>query len=244
MIVRASRKPANQRKTVRPLLILVEQCHSVTVHLPATVSRYDHAALLREKRHHALPRRPGDVLPQALQPSTVDFVVTDPPYGLGFMEKDWDFDVPGPAYWKTIRRLCKPGALLLAFGGTGLGTGSSARSRMPGWEIRDCLMWLYGQGFPKSLDISKALDKAAGAEREIVGRRSHRTSAATATRTGSGTARPATSKFSTPFRPQNLPNAGTVGVIPETGLGTDRSGHEVARWHLRAERRSATASPA
>ena len=75
-------------------------------------------------------------------------------------------------------------------------------------------MWLYGQGFPKSLDISKALDKAAGAEREVVGRRPNRTSAATATRTGSDTARPATSRFLTPFRPPNLPNAGTVGARP------------------------------
>ena len=113
-----------------------------------------------------------DVLPQALQPSTVDFVVTDPPYGLGFMEKEWDFDVPGPAYWKTIARVCKPGALLLAFGGTRTWHRLVGAIEDAGWEIRDCLMWLYGQGFPKSLDISKALDKAAGAAREVVGRRS------------------------------------------------------------------------
>ena len=48
----------------------------------------------------------------------VDYVVTDPPYGLGFMEKDWDLDVPGPVFWKTIESVCKPGDLLLAFGGT------------------------------------------------------------------------------------------------------------------------------
>ena len=113
-----------------------------------------------------------DVLPQALQPSTVDFVVTDPPYGLGFMEKDWDFDVPGPAFWTAIAGVCKPGALLLAFGGTRTWHRLVGAIEDAGWEIRDCLMWLYGQGFPKSLDISKALDKTAGAEREVVGRRS------------------------------------------------------------------------
>ena len=113
-----------------------------------------------------------EVLPQAVQPSMVDFVVTDPPYGLGFMEKDWDFDVPGPAFWKTIAGVCKPGALLLAFGGTRTWHRLVGAIEDAEWEIRDCLMWLYGQGFPKSLDISKALDKAAGAEREVVGRRS------------------------------------------------------------------------
>ena len=139
-----------------------------------------------------------------MQPNMVDFVVTDPPYGLGFMEKDWDFDVPGPAYWKTIAGVCKPGALLLAFGGTRTWHRLVGAIEDADWEIRDCLMWLYGQGFPKSLDISKALDKAAGAEREVVGRRSQPDIRGEASRTGSGTARPATSRSSTPFRPREL----------------------------------------
>ena len=101
-----------------------------------------------------------DVLPQAMQPNMADFVITDPPYGLGFMEKDWDFDVPGPAYWKTIAGVCKPGALLLAFGGTRTWHRLTGAIEDAGWNIRDCLMWLYGQGFPKSLDISKAFCKA------------------------------------------------------------------------------------
>ncbi len=100
-----------------------------------------------------------EVLPQAMRPDMVDFVVTDPPYGLGFMEKDWDFDVPGPACWKTIAGVCKPGTLMLAFGGTRTWHRLVGAIEDAGWEIRDCLMWLYGQGFPKSLDISKALDK-------------------------------------------------------------------------------------
>ena len=57
-----------------------------------------------------------DMLP-TLPASSVDYVVTDPPYGLGFMEKDWDHEVPGPAFWQAIDRVCKPGSALLAFGG-------------------------------------------------------------------------------------------------------------------------------
>ena len=109
-----------------------------------------------------------DVLPQ-LPEASVDCTVTDPPYGLHFMEKGWDHDVPGPAYWQAIARVCKPGALLLAFGGTRTYHRLACAIEDAGWEIRDCLMWLQGQGFPKALDISKALDKAAGAEREVVG---------------------------------------------------------------------------
>ena len=110
-----------------------------------------------------------DVLPEAIQPNTVDFVITDPPYGLSFMERDWDFEVPGPTYWETIANVCKPGALLLAFGGTRTYHRLTCAIEDAGWEIRDCLMWLYSQGFPKSLDISKAIDKAAGVEREVIG---------------------------------------------------------------------------
>jgi hypothetical protein len=71
---------------------------------------------------------------------------------------------------KACFRVVKPGGLLLAFGGTRTFHRLACGIEDAGWEIRDCLMWLYGQGFPKSLDISKAIDKAAGAEREVVGR--------------------------------------------------------------------------
>ena len=100
----------------------------------------------------------------------VDHVVTDPPYGLSFMEAGWDQAVPGPDYWRAISTICKPGAMLLAFGGTRTFHRLTCAIEDAGWEIRDCLMWLYGQGMPKSLDISKAIDKAAGAERKVVGR--------------------------------------------------------------------------
>lgn len=89
-----------------------------------------------------------------------DHVVTDPPYGLGFMEADWDQAVPGPGYWRAIMAACKPGALLLAFGGTRTHHRLTCAIEDAHWEIRDCLMWLYGQGFPKAPDIGKMIDKS------------------------------------------------------------------------------------
>ena len=102
---------------------------------------------------------------------SVDAFVTDPPYELGFMGKAWDSS--GIAYdatvWTEALRVAKPGAHLLAFGGTRTFHRLTCAIEDAGWEIRDCVMWVYGSGFPKSLDVSKAIDKAAGAEREVVG---------------------------------------------------------------------------
>ena len=98
-------------------------------------------------------------------------VVSDPPYGLEFMGKDWDAGVPGVHFWQLIAAACLPGAPLLAFGGSRTFHRLVCAIEDAGWEVRDTLMWLHGQGFPKSLDISKAIDKAAGAEREVVGSR-------------------------------------------------------------------------
>lgn len=86
-------------------------------------------------------------------------IVTDPPYGLSFMGKDWDHSVPGVAFWKEALRVCKPGSMMLCFGGTRTYHRLTCAIEDAGWEIRDCLMWLYGSGFPKSLDISKSIDK-------------------------------------------------------------------------------------
>lgn len=107
--------------------------------------------------------------------NTIDAVVTDPPYGLSFMGKEWDHGVPGIPFWQETLRVCKPGAHMLAFGGTRTHHRLTTTIEDAGWEIRDCLMWVYGSGFPKSLDVSKAIDKAAGAEREVVGKREHPT---------------------------------------------------------------------
>src|SRR6185437_12416714 len=106
----------------------------------------------------------------ALPDNSVDTIITDPPYGLEFMGKGWDKGVPGVEFWKEFLAVAKPGAMLLAFGGTRTFHRMTAAIEDAGWEIRDCLMWLYGSGFPKSLDISKAIDKSKGAEREITGK--------------------------------------------------------------------------
>ena len=95
---------------------------------------------------------------------SIDTIITDPPYGLKFMGKEWDHGVPGVPFWEAAFRVAKPGAFLLAFGGTRTFHRLTCAIEDAGWEIRDCIMWLYGSGFPKSLDISKAIDKAAGEE--------------------------------------------------------------------------------
>jgi len=100
---------------------------------------------------------------------SVDSIVTDPPYGLSFMGKGWDKGVPGVEFWVEALRVAKPGAHLLAFGGTRMVHRLAVAIEDAGWEIRDRIHWVYGSGFPKSHDVSKAIDKAAGAEREVVG---------------------------------------------------------------------------
>lgn len=101
---------------------------------------------------------------------SIDSVITDPPYGLEFMGKVWDKDVPVTAVWEGCLRVAKPGAFLLAFGGTRTYHRLACAIEDAGWEIRDCVMYVYGSGFPKSHNIGKAIDKAAGAEREVVGK--------------------------------------------------------------------------
>jgi hypothetical protein len=113
----------------------------------------------------------GDCLEmmRELPEASIDSIVTDPPYGLSFMGKGWDRGVPGVEYWTEAIRVAKPGAHLVAFGGTRTYHRLAVAIEDAGWEVRDCFVWAYGQGFPKSLDVSRQIDKAAGAEREIVG---------------------------------------------------------------------------
>jgi DNA modification methylase len=103
--------------------------------------------------------------------ASIDAVVTDPPYELSFMSRKWDGT--GIAYdvgmWREVLRTLKPGGHLLAFGGTRTSHRMVCAIEDAGFEIRDSIHWVYSQGFPKSLDVSKAIDKAAGAEREILG---------------------------------------------------------------------------
>lgn len=99
----------------------------------------------------------------------VDSIVTDPPYGLSFMNKKWDYDVPSVEFWKEVYRVLKPGGHILSFGGTRTYHRMVVNMEDAGFEIRDQIMWVYGSGFPKSHNIGKAVDKLEGNEREVVG---------------------------------------------------------------------------
>ena len=142
----------------------------------------------------------GDCLEELkkLEDNSVDAVICDPPYGLsntkptqvadvlaawvtgdtekvpakrgGFMGADWDSFVPPPAVWEECMRVLKPGGHMAVFAGARTQDFMGLSIRLAGFEIRDTLGWIYGSGFPKSMDVSKAIDKAAGAEREVVGR--------------------------------------------------------------------------
>jgi DNA modification methylase len=127
----------------------------------------------------------GDCLDKLkeLEDNSIDSIVTDPPYGLsaapnsgksskgGFMGKQWDYDVPSVDIWKECLRVLKPGGHLLAFAGSRTYHRMAVRIEDAGFEIRDMISWLYGSGFPKSMDISKQIDKKFGKldEREVVG---------------------------------------------------------------------------
>ncbi len=100
----------------------------------------------------------------------LDAVVTDPPYGISFMNKKWDRDTPDVEYWKIVKAALLPGAHLLAMGGTRTYHRLACAIEDAGLEVRDCVMWLYAMGFPKSLDVGKAIDRAAGVKREMVGK--------------------------------------------------------------------------
>lgn len=113
--------------------------------------------------------RLGDCLEQLrLMPeNSVDSVVTDPPYGLSFMGKKWDYDVPSSEVFREILRVLKPGGHMLCACGTRTQHRMAVNIEDAGFEIRDVITWLYGSGFPKSMDISKAIDKQAGVERNL-----------------------------------------------------------------------------
>jgi DNA modification methylase len=109
---------------------------------------------------------------KAMPDNSVDSIVTDPPYELGFMGKSWD--ASGIAFnvevWREALRVMKPGGHLIAFSGSRTYHRMAVAIEDAGFEIRDQIMWVYGSGFPKSHNISKGLDKASGAEREVVGK--------------------------------------------------------------------------
>ena len=105
---------------------------------------------------------------KTLPDNSVDSVVTDPPYGLKFMGKQWDYDVPSVELWKECYRVLKPGGYLLSFGSSRTYHRMAVKVEDAGFEIRDQIMWVYGSGFPKSHNVGKAVDKILGNEREII----------------------------------------------------------------------------
>jgi len=115
----------------------------------------------------------GDSLQELkkLPPNSIDSVVTDPPYGLSFMGKAWDYDVPTKELWIEVLRVLKPGGYLLAFAGTRTQHRMAVNIEDAGFEIRDMIAWIYGSGFPKSHNIGKAVDKQQGNDREVTGER-------------------------------------------------------------------------
>ena len=106
-----------------------------------------------------------------LPDNSIDSVVTDGPYGLKFMNRKWDYDVPSVEFWSEVYRVLKPGGYVLSFGGTRTYHRMVVNIEDAGFEIRDQIMWLYGSGFPKSHNIGKAVDKLQGNDREVVGER-------------------------------------------------------------------------
>ena len=107
--------------------------------------------------------------------NSIDAVVTDPPYGISFMGKKWDYEVPSVKIWKECLRVLKPGGYLLSFASTRTQHRMCCNIEDAGFEIRDMLAWVYGSGFPISHNIGKAVDKMAGAERKIIGIKKHPT---------------------------------------------------------------------
>ena len=98
-----------------------------------------------------------------MEPESVDAIVTDPPYGLSFMSAKWDATPPGVQWAEACYRVLKPGGHIVAFGGTRTWHRLAVAIEDAGFEMRDSLAWLYGSGFPKSMNVGKAIDKAAGA---------------------------------------------------------------------------------
>lgn len=112
----------------------------------------------------------GDCLDKLkeLEDNSIDSIVTDPPYGLSFMGKKWDYDVPSVEIWQECLRVLKPGGHLLAFAGSRTYHRMAVRIEDAGFDIRDQIMWIYGSGFPKSHNVGKSIDKMQGNQRQVV----------------------------------------------------------------------------
>jgi site-specific DNA-methyltransferase (adenine-specific) len=153
-----------------------------------------------------------------LDDCSIDAVVTDPPYELGFMGKKWDSS--GIAFnvevWLECLRVLKPGGHLLAFSGTRTYHRMTVAIEDAGFEVRDMIAWISNKTFPKSQNISKAIDKAAGAEREVIGSQKLTGNAAQTTKEKGGT-----------FASSNINSIGVEPIeVPLTAPATD----EARQW--------------
>jgi site-specific DNA-methyltransferase (adenine-specific) len=157
-----------------------------------------------------------DVLDQ-LEPNSIDAVVTDPPYEINFMNKGWDNTgiVFQKETWEKVLRVLKHGGHLLAFNHSRTFHRMAVAIEDAGFQIRDTIMWLYGSGFPKSHDVSKAIDRQAGAEREVVGSKKLGGNAAQSTKEKGGT---------------YASNTNSIGVLPIDVDITAPATDEAKQW--------------
>lgn len=113
----------------------------------------------------------GDCLDvmRTFEDNSIDTIITDPPYGLSFMGKKWDYEVPSIEVWRECLRVLKPGGTALIFAGSRTQHRMAVNIEDAGFILKDTIMWLYGSGFPKATDIGKQIDKLQGNEREEIG---------------------------------------------------------------------------
>ena len=113
----------------------------------------------------------GDCLAKMkdLKDNSIDTIITDPPYGLKFRDKKWDYEIPSVEIFQEMLRVAKPGATLLCFAGSRTQHRMVVNIEDAGWILKDCILWIYGSGFPKATDISKGIDKNFGKERKVIG---------------------------------------------------------------------------
>jgi len=165
----------------------------------------------------------GDCLVELkkLEDNSVDSIVTDPPYGLSFMGKKWDYDVPSEEVWRECLRVLKPGGHLLAFAGTRTQHRMAVRIEDAGFEIRDMIAWVYGSGFPKSLNIGKAVDKLQGNEREVLSKEvtPFKVNGYATDKSNDGYKRPSDGSWETDENGYRI-NTVTKGTSPHEGWGT------------------------
>lgn len=157
----------------------------------------------------------GDVraVARTLEAKSFDAICCDPPYGLRFMGRRWDYSVPSVNVWSALLRLLRPGAHAVIFGGSRTFHRLAVNVEDGGFEIRDVLMWLYGTGMPKGLDVSQAIDRQLGAKRtKVIG---HKQGVRAEGGSGHGAAVPNQKKVSV-----SLPI-----TAPATELATDWDGY-------------------